>query len=665
MRYVKQEGIRDCGITCLYNIIRYYKGNVSIEKLRELTHTNENGTSIYNILEASKSLGLEAKAFRCGLNDLANLEFPIIAYLKLNNFYHFVIIKDIEFDKISIFDPIRGDIDYTMDEFTSVWQNIIITFKPNGNLINEDIYYFNYLKEEILSNKYLIIILLSLYVIVTIINVLYPVILKRVITSKSVSFIIVFLFFIIKIVSDFFTNKYALKFNNKIDEDLSSKIYKKLFSLPYSYYHNRPVGDLISKINDLYYVKEFLNLLTSSAVIDLMLLLLIPIFVLFTSFKIFISLLFCSLLYSMFNFHTQKSENIKLNNLKESNSNNNALLMDNVLGIDTIKNLNIGNKIITKQINNFHSYLHSYNIYNNFIIKKSTILSIISYFPMLILLTSKFNSGEVIMLFTLLTTYFSSLNNITLIIRKYMDANLSFKRLNSLLEYEITNDNNKVIKDIQNIKFNNINYKINNKTLINNFSLDINKGDNIFITGKNGVGKSTLCKLLIKNINIKNNNIFINNIDINNIKESSIKNNICYVSQDEYIFSDTIKNNILLHKSVSSKELKKVLKVTEIDKILKNKNISINYLLEENGHNLSGGERQRILLARALLRKIDFIIFDESTSEIDLESERKIIENIKTEYNKTLIFISHRDQNKDLFDKQVILKGGFYERIKC
>ena len=665
MRYVKQEGIRDCGITCLYNIIRYYKGNVSIEKLRELTHTNENGTSIYNILEASKSLGLEAKAFRCGLNDLANLEFPIIAYLKLNNFYHFVIIKDIEFDKISIFDPIRGDIDYTMDEFTSAWQNIIITFKPNGNIINEDIYYFNYLKEEILSNKYLIIILLSLYVIVTIINVLYPVILKRVITSKSVSFIIVFLFFIIKIVSDFFTNKYALKFNNKIDEDLSSKIYKKLFSLPYSYYHNRPIGDLISKINDLYYVKEFLNLLTSSAVIDLMLLLLIPIFVLFTSFKIFISLLFCSLLYSMFNFHTQKDENIKLNNLKESNSNNNALLMDNVLGIDTIKNLNIGNKIITKQINNFHSYLHSYNIYNNFIIKKSTILSIISYFPMLILLTSKFTSGEVIMLFTLLTTYFSSLNNITLIIRKYMDANLSFKRLNSLLEYEIVNDNNKVIKDIQSIKFNNINYKINNKTLINNFSLDINKGDNIFITGKNGVGKSTLCKLLIKNINIKNNNIFINNIDINNIKESSIKNNICYVSQDEYIFSDTIKNNILLHKSVSSKELKKVLKVTEIDKILKNKNISINYLLEENGHNLSGGERQRILLARALLRKIDFIIFDESTSEIDLESERKIIENIKTEYNKTLIFISHRDQNKDLFDKQVILKGGFYERIKC
>ena len=159
-------------------------------------------------------------------------------------------------------------------------------------------------------------------------------------------------------------------------------------------------------------------------------------------------------------------------------------------------------------------------------------------------------------------------------------------------------------------------------------------------------------------ISIKKNNIFIDDIDINDIKESSIKNNICYVSQDEHIFNDSIRNNILLYKNVSSKELYKVLRVTELDKILKNKNISLDYILEENGHNLSGGERQKILLARTLLRKIDFIIFDETTSEIDIETERKILNNIKTEYNKTIVFISHRDSNIDLFNKKVLLKGG-------
>lgn len=664
MRYVKQEGIRDCGVACLYNIIRYYKGNVSTEKLRELIHTNKNGTSIYNILEASKTLGLNAKAYRCSLNDLANIEYPIIAYIKLNSYYHFVIIKDIDIDNISIFDPIRGDISYSIEEFTSIWQNIIITFKKEGKIIDENTYYLDYLKELILKNKVLIMILLSIYLLVTIMDILYSILLKHIITSKSIIFIFIFILFIFKVFLFFINNKFALKFNNKIDDDLSNKIYKKLFSLPYSYYHNRPVGDLISRINDLYYIKEFLNLLTSSSVIDILLIIFIPFFILFTSFKLYIILLICSIVYFLFNFHTHDDENKKLNELKEKNAINNSLLMDNVLGIDTIKNLNIENKVITNQIKSFNSYLHSYTIYNNFIIIKSTILLSISYIPMLFLLTGNYSNGDIIMAFTLLTTYFSSLNNITLLIRKYMDANISFKRINSLLNYEIVSDNNKTIKNIQNIKFNNINYKINNRVLINNFSLSINKGDSIFISGKNGVGKSTLCKILIKNIPIKNNNILINDIDINNIKESSIKDNICYVSQDEYIFTDTIKNNILLYKNISSKEIHKALKVVEIDKMLKHKKITLDYLLEENGHNLSGGEKQKILLARALLRKTDFIIFDETTSEMDIETERQIIKNIKTEYKKTIIFISHRDSNKDLFNKRVLLKGGNYERIK-
>ena len=377
MRYVKQEGIRDCGVTCLYNIIRYYKGDVSIEKLRELTHTDENGTSIYNILETSKSLGLNARAYRCNLNDLANIEFPIIAYIKLYNSHHFVIIKDIDIDNVSIFDPIRGDVSYSIEEFTDIWENIIITFNKDGEIVNENSYYFDYLKEEIINNKKLIIILLSIYLIVTIIDIIYSVSLKHVVASKGVSFIFIFSLFILKVFSYYINNKYALKFNNKIDNDLSSKIYKKLFSLPYSYYHNRPTGDLISKINDLYYVKEFLNLLTSTSVIDVLLITFIPFFILFTSFKIYIVLLFCTIVYFLFNFHTQKDENKKLEELKESNSNNNALLMDNVLGIDTIKNLNIENKIITNQIKCFNSYLHSYTIYNNFIINKASIQLII------------------------------------------------------------------------------------------------------------------------------------------------------------------------------------------------------------------------------------------------------------------------------------------------
>ena len=83
-KFVRQQGIKDCGVTCLYNIIRYYKGNISIDKLRNLTKTDNNGTSIYNIVEASNKLGLKSNAYMCKYNSLNKISRPFIAHIKLD-----------------------------------------------------------------------------------------------------------------------------------------------------------------------------------------------------------------------------------------------------------------------------------------------------------------------------------------------------------------------------------------------------------------------------------------------------------------------------------------------------------------------------------------------------------------------------------------------------
>lgn len=135
MRYVKQEGLVDCGICCLYNIIRYYKGNMDIEKLRRLTNTNENGTSIYNLINVSNKIGFLSKAYKCKISDLYGLSFPLIALIKINNINHFVIIDNVLNEYISIFDPIRGRLYYSHEEFKNEWQNIVITFDKKGNIV--------------------------------------------------------------------------------------------------------------------------------------------------------------------------------------------------------------------------------------------------------------------------------------------------------------------------------------------------------------------------------------------------------------------------------------------------------------------------------------------------------------------------------------------------
>ena len=229
-----------------------------------------------------------------------------------------------------------------------------------------------------------------------------------------------------------------------------------------------------------------------------------------------------------------------------------------------------------------------------------------------------------------------------------INSKISFNNINNFLNLKTENkDEKNSIKDIQNIKFEE--YLINNRR----YNISINKGEYILIHGISGIGKSTLFKSLIKEINNSQNNIFINDININKINDKSIKNSITYISQNEYIFNGTIKDNILMYKNINKKELNKILKICLVDKVLKNKKIDINYKLEDNGNNLSGGERKKILLARALARGTDFIILDEVFDEIDIKGEEKILNNIKNNMNKIIIVISHRCSNISTYNKVI------------
>lgn len=153
--------------------------------------------------------------------------------------------------------------------------------------------------------------------------------------------------------------------------------------------------------------------------------------------------------------------------------------------------------------------------------------------------------------------------------------------------------------------------------------------------------------------------ISIDGIDINHYHLDILRKNIVYVSQQEFLFNDTMYHNITLYKDVSKEKLSKILEITGVNEILENNHISYNDLVEENGFNFSGGERQRIILARSLLKDGEVYIFDEALSQIDIGRERKILENIFSYlHDKTIIVISHRFDNKDLFSRVLTIKKG-------
>ena len=182
------------------------------------------------------------------------------------------------------------------------------------------------------------------------------------------------------------------------------------------------------------------------------------------------------------------------------------------------------------------------------------------------------------------------------------------------------------------------------------------------ITGPSGSGKSTIFKLLNKQIKGPYNDIFINNKSLDEI--DNIRNIITYVDQKTGVLNASLYENITLGKA----DFKKACKVALVDELIKENNISYEYIIDNISSNLSGGQIQKIVIAQTLCSASQVIIFDETTSELDIKTERRILKNIKHAYpEKTIILITHRDKNFDLFDNVIFCLDGkmITKRRKC
>ena len=670
-KYERQHGIKDCGVTCLYNIIKYYNGNISMSKLRRLTKTNENGTNVYNIVNASNSLGLKAEAYKCEFDDLSNVKLPIIAHIKLDNkFDHFVILEKINNEKIIVQDPIRGKVVYDDISFKKEWTGSIITFDKMNNLVKEKQNgAFINLKSYIFLYKKILLFFLILTILASLFSLLNSFYLSSLYNQKNNYHIVLFLFLlfsVFKIITDYIRNSIVFDFDNNFDSKLTNNIYKKILSLPLKYLHSRPVGDIMSRVNDLSSIKEFINFVSFSLITDFLFVIIIFIIIFFINKLLFLLLIIFALTYMfVYLLFRDKIYSMSLI-LKEKNSEVNSYLIESILGIDTIKNFNIEKEKKLRFKSKYNSLLKLNVKYNKFILSielfQNFIMTISNVFILFVGI-KLVNKGlllfsNLIIINSLLIYFFISLKNIIYFDRILIDSKNSYNRLEDLLDEEEDNNNKSNFNFNNNIEFKNVAYSYDSYNIFENLSFNIDKGDFVFVKGDSGVGKSTLFKILTKQINDYKGKVIIDNTNIKNLTLNDIRNNICFVSQNEIIFTDTILNNITLFKEVAKKELEKVIGITGIDKFLKEKNISLNFLLEENGHNISGGERQRILLARALLQNKKILILDETTNGIDTLSEENIVRKVKEEYDVTLILISHRYDNLKLFNKIFEIKGG-------
>ncbi len=678
---VLQENFKDCGSASLLSILRYYGGNAPLSKIIEMTNTTKEGSSFYGIKEAAYKLGLSAKAYYLNsLDYFLKLNSPSICQIQVNNMLHFIVVYKKLDNKFEIMDPAVGGKYMVIDEFQKRWTGYIMIFEPYSKLINykEEKVINNIILQIIYKNKNLYLAVFFMSIIYTIASCVYSYYMKvtidKVINSSINNLIIITLIFavvaIIKNISNFFRNYILIYINEKMDFSLLNKVYKKILLLPYSYFYNHKTGDIIARISDLNHIKNTINKLTLSVLLDGLILLVGSIILYNISSLLFRILIINIVLYIILLLIFKPFLNKYTKSIQENNSKLNNFLVESISSFETVKGLSVENVMSHSLEKITINDINVTSAYDKIIIIEMFIKDIIYAFCFILIMyigTKEIMSGRLLLsdfiLFnTLMVYFFDPIKNVIDINKDYHYFINSIKRINSLFiakSINLNSDDNLIVNG--NIKISNLVFGFNNnKNIIDDISLEIFNNDKVLVIGPSGSGKSTFLKLLIKYYEVKRSMIFINGIDICDFSYATIKNNISYISQNEILYTDTIKNNIMLQRNIDEDKFLEICKICKVDQIVENLFLGYDTLLEENAHNLSGGQRQRIILARTLINDSKILLIDEGLNQVDVNLERRILKSL-FKLDKTIIVVSHRIDNMDLYDKVIKIKNGKLE----
>ena len=682
---VLQDGIKECGSACLLSIIKYYGGSVSLERLLELTKTTKEGTNFYNLQCAANEIGLVSKGYKIdNIKELSEIEKPFISQIVKNNYTHFVVVYKIKDDKITIMDPAKGMIKLNIEEFNNLWTGYILVLEPYKKLptYNENNYILSILKTVVYNNKKMIINLFSLTIIVTIFTCIYSyyfkVIIDNVLNTDKLNLLIITVIFLvifsIKTFIEFLRNNLLLYLNQKLDLSIITTTIGKIISLPYSYYKNKTTGEMISRVNDLFYIKNVISKIIVTIFLDTILSIVTLLILFHINKTMSIYLLIITLIYLLiFIIFKPIIENIT-NIIQEDSSKINSTLVESISSYETIKGLNL-EKSFQNKINKL--YLHSINNNLNFTkisnvqelfqdFFEGVILLFIIYTGATYIMDKSITIGNLITFNSLVYYFLTPIKNSVEYYKEFFYVKNSIQRINNILNFKYEKLDKLTNLNIDgNILVKNLEFSYNNKIqIINNMSLKIHNKEKVLILGPSGSGKSTLLKILYKYYEVKRDKIYLNNFDINDFSLKDIRENITFISQNELLYNDTVRNNIILDRDIKEEDFLNVCNMVYVNEIVKDNILSYDYYLEENGVNLSGGQRQRIILARALLKNSKIILIDEGLNEIDINLERKILNNIFAYYkDKTIIIVSHRRENMDLYDKVLNINQGLLKEV--
>lgn len=687
--YVKQHDTTDCAAACLAMICLYYKKETTITKLRDMMGTDLKGTNLLGLSKCADTLGFTSQAVRVDKEGfLSKYTLPVIAnVLTKEGLSHFVVIFKITDKYVVVGDPAKDLVRMELDEFYKSFTGAMLILIPNSEFtkgkIKEKRIFDRYIRlllpqKKLFAYGILASVLMTVLGIVSSIfnNLIYDEILPY--RQENVLKMVLVVFMgvsIVQITVSFVRQWMMLHLSIRIDIPLMLGYFEHIYKLPMKFFATRKTGDITTRFSDAFTIKDIFTNIALTLIMDICMALVTGVILCRMNSALFIIIVFMTIISILLVFiFKQPYKRINEEQMQQA-SVLNSQIIEGLRAVETIK----GNANEDTELENIErEYIKSLRIgYKEGMLSniQSTISSLISgvgnlvltYVGIMQVIDGNITLGSMMAFMTLSGYFMDPVGRLVSLQLSIQEANISMKRISEILDYEREQDEEKeeCYQELENVNgdiaVRNVTFRYGNrKPVLKDISFTIPRGKKVALVGASGSGKSTIAKLLLKYYEPENGEITIDGVDINEFSNASLRRAVSYVPQNVELFSKSIYDNIRVSKmNASLDEVKEAAKLAGAHDFIKKLPMQYYTYLEEAGNGLSGGEKQRIALARAFLKKNDFYILDESTSNLDFATENIIFDMVYNKFkNKSMLIIAHRLATVKNCDEIIVMSDG-------
>lgn len=692
--HYRQQDQMDCGATCLRMVCKYYKRNVSILRLRQLTQVTKGGVNLLGISEAAEKLGFRTQGLRLSLSQLEEAPLPCILHWRQN---HFVVLYQVKKGKYHIADPASGKRSLSEKEFMDDWfahqelskgLSLLLSPSPEFHKQQEDINdrtlrWSSVLHYFTVYRKLFFQLLLGLLV-GSILQLITPFLTQSVvdigINTRNLNFIYLILIaqimlFLGQTAVAFIRSWILLHISTRVNISILTDLLIKLMKLPMQYFQTKTTGDIMQRMNDQQRIEAFLTGSTLSTLFSFVNLIVFSIVLAYYHAGIFFVFVGSTVLYTgwILLFLRRRRE---LDHKRFAISSDNQTTIVELMGsMQEIKLHNserqrrwlwegIQAKLFKFKVKSLA--LSQYQEAGSMAINQLKSI-FITFMSAKAVIDGDITLGGMMAIQYIVGMVSSPIEQLLGFIQSYQDAKISLERINEVYQEE---DEESVEREWlyelpsqKDISLNGITFRYpgaGNDPVLADVSLIFPQGKTTAIVGMSGSGKTTILKLILRFYEPEVGEIRIGQTKLNQISFGTWRQGCGVVMQEGFIFADTIESNIAVGDEYPDRQrVEQAIRIANLHDFVEEQPFGLKTRIGTAGKGISQGQRQRLLIARAVYKDPHYIFFDEATNALDAHNERIIIDNLRDFFrNRTVIIVAHRLSTVSHADNIVVLDKG-------